>query len=135
MPRALRFAVYRLPALLYMALIFRVNSGPITNPALQSVPDYLLHALGYAALYVLIHWAVHEGLAPRPGRGGYLLPLLVTVLYGASDEYHQAFVEGRDSSIYDWFADAAGAIAAAGALAAWSAMHSRRHNRATASDH
>jgi len=116
----LRFAVYRLPALLYMALIFRVNSGPITSPTLQSVPDFILHTLGYAPLYGLLFWAVHEGIVIKPRRGGYLLPLLMTMVYGASDEFHQAFVEGRDCSIYDWLADTAGAAAAAGALAAWS---------------
>lgn len=116
----LRFAVYRLPALLYMALIFRVSSGPVTSPLLQRVPDYILHSLGYALLYALLFWALHEGLTIRPGRGGYLLPLLLTVAYGATDEFHQSFVAGRDCSIYDWLADMAGAIAAVGALAVWS---------------
>jgi VanZ family protein len=113
---ALRFALYRLPALLYMVLIFRLSSGPVSNPVLQSFPDYILHAFGYAALYGLLFWAVHEGLYVKPGRGGYLLPFLLTVLYGASDEFHQSFVAGRDCSFYDWLADTAGAAAAAGAL-------------------
>jgi VanZ family protein len=126
MPRALRFAIYRLPAILYMVLIFRLSSGPITSPTLQDVPDYILHALGYALLYALLFWALHEGLTPRRGSGGYLLPLLLTVLYGATDEIHQSFVPGRDCSLFDWVADAAGAVASAGALAAWSFVVSPR---------
>jgi VanZ family protein len=129
MSRALRFAVYRLPALLYMALIFRASSGPITNPTLQRVPDYILHTLGYVPLYALLFWALNEGLAPRAGRGGYLLPLLLTMLYGASDEFHQSFVPGRDCSVYDWLADTAGATAAAGALGAFSFIRSSRSSR------
>jgi VanZ family protein len=38
-----------------------------------------------------------------------LVSLLIASLYGVSDEVHQAFVPGRDSSPFDWLADTIGA--------------------------
>ncbi len=37
------------------------------------------------------------------------LAVIATSLYGASDEWHQAFVPMRESSIRDWYADVIGA--------------------------
>lgn len=111
MNRTLRSALFRLPAVAYMAFIFYMSSGPVKSDTLHRVPDYVLHACGYALLYMLLHLACHEGLRLRAGRGSYWLPLLVTVLYGMSDEYHQSFVPSRDASFRDLLADAAGGLA------------------------
>ena len=104
------FIIYRLPVLLYMGLIFYQSSGPIESATLQAIPDIVLHGAGYTVLYLLAFWAVHQGLAVVIGRGGYWLPALITVLFGASDEFHQSFVPGRVASLHDLAADAAGAI-------------------------
>ena len=106
----MHFIVYRLPVLLYMGLIFYESSGPIESPALEAIPDTVLHAAGYTVLYLLAFWAVHEGLAVAARRGGYWLPAMITVLYGASDEFHQSYVPGRVASLHDLAADAAGAV-------------------------
>jgi VanZ family protein len=113
-----RLLLFRLPAVLYMLLIFYFSSGPIESELIAKIPDYFLHGAAYAALYLLIFWGVHEGLRVSPGRGGPWLPLLLTVVYGASDEFHQSFVPGRDSSLRDLAADAAGGMLALGAIAA-----------------
>jgi VanZ family protein len=105
-----RFLPYRTPLLLYMGYIFYMSSGPVEAAAFSYFPDYLLHAAGYSVFYVLAHWAFHEGLPPVAGRGGYWLPWLATVLYGASDEFHQSFVPSRQCSASDLLADAAGGI-------------------------
>ena len=105
-----RFLVFRLPAFLYMALIFYLSSGPITFSVVKQIPDYYLHSIGYSVLYVLVFWGLNEGVRPRGRYGGYWLPLLVTVLYGASDEYHQGFVPSREASYGDLLADSVGGL-------------------------
>lgn len=106
----MRFIIYRLPALLYMGLIFYVSSGPISSATVRAIPDYILHGAAYALLYVLVFRAVHEGLTVRLRWDGHWLPFLITVFYGASDEYHQSFVSGRDASVVDLLSDAVGAV-------------------------
>ncbi len=110
----MRFLIYRVPALAYMALIFYVSSGPVSPGLTGGFPDWVLHGAAYLLLYLLVFWAVHEGMRPLPGRGGYVLPLILTVLYGLSDEFHQSFVPARDASVLDLIADAGGALLGAG---------------------
>ncbi len=80
----------------------------------KSVPsfafdDKIAHVFAYGTLAILFF----RGLELRPPRGlkisKPLLALLVTVLYGASDEVHQQFVYGRHCDLLDWVADAIGA--------------------------
>ncbi len=112
----MRFLIYRVPALAYIALIFYLSSGPVSHRVTGELPDWVLHGGAYLFLYLLVFWAIHEGARPVPGRGGYALPLLLTVLYGISDEWHQSFVPARDASLLDVIADAAGALLGAGLL-------------------
>jgi VanZ family protein len=37
---------------------------------------------------------------------------IFTLLYGASDEFHQYFIPGRTCDIFDWIADVTGAVVA-----------------------
>jgi VanZ family protein len=44
---------------------------------------------------------------------------MIGTAYGATDEWHQSFVPGRQADAADVLADALGALAAAGAVRAW----------------
>ena len=54
-----------------------------------------------------------------------MLAIGVTTLYAASDELHQLFVPGRDSSVFDWTADAIGGAAGAALFAIVTAKKGR----------
>ncbi len=97
-------AGYLVAAALYMAAIFALSSLPGSAAGIPHPWDKLAHFLEYAGLGYL--------LGRGSGRPG--LSLLFAALYGASDEFHQGFVPGREASALDWAADLVGA--AAGAL-------------------
>ena len=98
----------------YCALIFYLSSQPMLPvPDLFSMQDKLIHAAAYA-LMALLFWhagryyvAEHARFTPA-----FLAfsTVLFAALYGASDEWHQSFVAGRDASFFDWLADLFGAL-------------------------
>ena len=47
------------------------------------------------------------------------LSIAFCCLFGWSDEWHQSFVEGRQSDLADWVADTVGALLAMSVLTSW----------------
>lgn len=88
-----------LPALLLMLVIFVFSSR--TNSELPNFYDwdYFIkkggHAIGYGLLALsylfMFKWDIKR----------YWLAWLLTVLYSATDEFHQSFVPGRHAAITD----------------------------------
>jgi VanZ family protein len=123
MPNALgrRLLLWGPPAA-YMYFIFFLSSEPDPMPALTRVIwDKALHCAGYAGLAALVARAC-SGEGWSWGRA-WLAGTLAASAYGISDEFHQAFVAGRDSEVLDWVADTVGAAVGAtsfvGFLAVW----------------
>ncbi|MCA9399450.1 MAG: VanZ family protein [Candidatus Omnitrophica bacterium] len=112
----LNFLRFWFPVILYSGIIFYVSGQP--NVAISwDIPniDKVVHAIEYAILGFLTTRAVF-GTVPDGSnwRILYICGIFLAILYGLSDEYHQAFVPGRTSSAADFLADSLGAI-----LGAW----------------
>ena len=113
----LRFARW-LPAALWAGVIFAGSSVPGTSiPGGYSVYGHLGE---YFVLGALTLWAVR-----REDRGAVMLAIALCALYGASDEFHQAFVPFRVPDPVDWLTDVVGAAAGASAYL-WLALRRRR---------
>ena len=103
-----------LPAIAYCAIIFALSarSEPpaFIPPALLSA-DKLLHAIEYAGLGALLF----QGLLGSgvPPRRALLVAALLGSFFGATDEFHQWFVPGRNADVLDWVADTVGVTAGA----------------------
>lgn len=99
-----------IPALLWMGLIFFLSAQPDLPHAPQPWLDTVLKKAGHAVLYGILArlylWAL-EG-QPFSFSRPRLLSLLLVLLYGASDEAHQAFVPGRTPSLWDVLIDGIG---------------------------
>lgn len=109
------------PVLLEAAVLFWLSSRTF----LTSSPagwDKVAHFLAYGALCTLLLRALHGGLLPLRLTLGLAAVALATA-YGASDEFHQSFVPGRDASVFDLAADFLGA---ASAVALWVLLSKRR---------
>jgi len=68
-----------------------------------AIPDKVLHLGVYLVLGGTLAWA-KEKTPSAP----VLVLVLLGMAYGAMDEWHQAFVPGRDPSLGDFAADCAG---------------------------
>ncbi len=102
------------PVLFLLGLLFYLSSLP-GLPLHIRFPDKVAHFIAYGILAVSWVRALHGGFVQlRPGTTA--LALALTIAYGASDEYHQSFVPGRDASLLDLLADALGALSCAALL-------------------
>ncbi len=101
-----------LPVFLWAGVIFAGSSVPGTNiPGGYSAYGHLGE---YFVLGALALWAVR-----REDRRGVLLVMALCALYGASDEFHQAFVPFRTPDPVDWLTDVAGAAVGVSACLWW----------------
>lgn len=100
-----------LPAIIMMGLIFMFSSLPNSRVPYFGQWDVLIkkggHALGFGMLGLAYAYALPTRLS-RWHR--WLLSLLMVVLFALSDEFHQSFVEGRNSSLVDVLIDTTGAV-------------------------
>lgn len=101
------------PVVLWAAALFVASAQPDLGPA-GRIPDYLSHASAYMVFALLLARALAGGFPRILSARGQLLVVLLATLYGASDEYHQSFVPGRDASLADVVKDFGGAV-----LGAW----------------
>jgi len=104
------------PVILYAAFIFSLSSRsyPGATPCFSTK---IFHPIEYAVLGLLLCVALFSMLARK---GVYSLALRVFslgILYGVSDEFHQAFIPGRCPRVFDvFFWDLLGITLALGAF-------------------
>ncbi len=95
--------------ILIALLIFFLSSRPAPSTGastLDAPASYAAHFL----LYAVLAFSLLKTLTPATGRGASLVVLAV-LLYGISDELHQATVATRDASVADAAVDFVGAVA------------------------
>ncbi len=117
--RELLLAVSRWYVVIAMlAIIFALSSLPnLAEPRHYTFPfDKVAHFSEYAVLGFALAGLLRRD-APRRWPLVVLLvgAIAAAALYGASDEFHQRFVRGRDPDVHDWLADLTGSTV--GALA------------------
>ena len=111
--RAVRVVLWVLCAAYWVAL-FTLTHLPRVPVVGEPVPDKLAHFLAYGVLAGVLYLAKWASGSPAK-RSAYFV-LTVSLLYGAMDEITQPLV-GRSCELYDWLADAAGAIIVVGVFA------------------
>jgi len=95
---------------LYCGLIFWLSNQPtLPMPMFFPHQDKLHHLTAYAVM----GWLAWQAFRHRcNGRILWIVSLLFCSLYGASDEFHQSFIEGRNADWLDWVADTLGSLLA-----------------------
>jgi VanZ family protein len=97
-----------LPAILYMAMIFLMSATPGEQVPVV-IDDRVGHFVLYFGLGVMLMFAAAgfsgEGMTLRHVAGAFV----VAAIFAVTDEWHQSFVHGRDSSLRDLLFDFLGA--------------------------
>ena len=100
------------PFIVWVVLVFVVSSIPhlaVPSLGMPRWSDKIAHFVEYAVLAFLFYRG-ERGKGRRMGIPAWLLVIAVTLAIASVDEYHQRFIPGRDSSIWDWTADAVGIV-------------------------
>lgn len=105
---------YKLPPVLFAGLIIYVSTMSSVSPPSLGVTwaDKIYH-FGEYFVYGLLIFRAFPNLQASPKRKRYyVLLFLFGLAYGAIDERAQYYIPNRDSSPYDWMADALGYVSA-----------------------
>jgi VanZ family protein len=98
----------------WAGVIFFLSSRPEDEfpdlGLLSQLASMVAHFVVYAVLMALLQRALRHDNAMSPGRA-LAVGLALVAVYALSDEYHQAFVPGRQPDPLDWLTDMTGALA------------------------
>jgi VanZ family protein len=102
-----------LPVVAWAVLIFALSATPnlrfVSDPGL----DFIIRKLGHMGVFGILALLLWRALSETTAwRWPWAWAFALTVLYAASDEFHQEFVAGRHPSATDVGIDAAGALIA-----------------------
>ena len=90
---------YWLPVFLYAALIFYISSIAAPELPITGIDISLIHIPEFFILSYLLFRAFSTKNMNRSYM--FILAILISTIYGVTDEIHQLFVPGRDFSIFD----------------------------------
>ncbi|MBI4712069.1 MAG: VanZ family protein [Planctomycetes bacterium] len=102
------FLKYWFPPIAYAGLIFFLSSRQLPQMPV-SIPyfDKPVHLVEYAILAMLLYRTFMNSVRVR--KSAAALSIVLTILYGFSDELHQFYVPGRQISEWDFLFDTIGA--------------------------
>ncbi len=95
--------------MLQLAIIFAASSIPNLRHIPGGISDKSGHSIGYAILGGLILRALAGGRLQGVTWKRVIAAIVLSTLYGVSDELHQLFVPGRSADPFDVLADTVGA--------------------------
>ena len=115
------------PVVVWAGLIFALSATPNLTFAPDAGVDFVVRKLGHMAVFGILALLLWRALATTTNwRRPWAWGLALAILYAATDELHQAFVETRNPSLVDVGIDAAGALIAVAAVWLVRTVQSRR---------
>ena len=98
----------------YAGIIYWESSRDTSSVSL-SFPyhaDKIAHFVVFGLLCLMTCWSLSRVRIGERAIYKIILAIVITSLYGMSDEFHQYFTPNRSAEIFDWLADTAGAVTA-----------------------
>jgi len=112
MPKLLKY-YYWLPAFIWMLVIFTFSSQPTFHTSPVTWQDFIFKKTAHFIEFAVLDFLLVYALAKTTNISWIkilFIAAFVCFLYGASDEYHQYFVAGRQPRIQDVFIDGLGSL-------------------------
>jgi VanZ family protein len=97
------------PVVAWLAVSF-IASAQSDVGGFGRVPDWITHGAEYLVLGVLLCRALAGGFGAPLTLAAAALAVALCTAWGVSDEWHQSFVPGRDSSAADVVKDFGGSV-------------------------
>lgn len=107
------FFKYHFPFILWALIIFIQSSFPAVElPKVEIISfDKIVHMGVFGLLAGLCYLSlIHLNRESTFTLNAFLWSAVITIIYGASDEFHQYFVPNRSSEVQDWLADVVGVL-------------------------
>lgn len=104
--------LFWLPTLAWMGVIFYFSNQP-KDVLISLFPFEVNFDLGHLVMYFILALLCFYSLN-KTSRNKYLYTwvLLIVFTYGISDEFHQSFIPGRTSDVFDLIMDTTGSFLA-----------------------
>jgi VanZ family protein len=98
------------PTIFFTVLIFVLSSIPKLRPPVLiiTIKDVWVHFLEYLIFAYFLQRSCRNLYGSR--LDVVILGIVLGILYGASDEFHQLFVKNRTAALPDFFADSFGVL-------------------------
>lgn len=100
-----------LPVILWALIIFRFSSGNVPVASAVYWQDFAVkktgHVLLFGALALFIYRALRINKISKSKAAVWAI--ILSTFYGATDEFHQMFTQGREARVRDVFIDGFGA--------------------------
>jgi VanZ family protein len=108
-----RFLKYWAPPIVWALLIFLFSAYPTGRASEIHWKDFIVkktaHVIEYGIFAALTYRGLISSGAKKANAGIY--SILIALLYGLSDEFHQSYTPGREPRVRDVVFDTIGAIA------------------------
>lgn len=91
----------------------------------MNLVPHFFHKVEHFFYYAIMAILLAHGL----GRRWFWIALVAVPMVGALDEWHQFYVPGRNSSVYDWMADLLGTVVAVYVYSRWAGRREPKGER------
>jgi VanZ family protein len=109
--KIIKFLNLWLPVILWAALIFKFSSGTVPSASQIYWQDFAVKKVGHFLLFGALAVFIYRGLIGQglSRKKAAIWAVALTFFYGATDEFHQMFTQGRESRVRDVMIDGIGA--------------------------
>jgi len=107
-------SIYWLPTFVWAGVIFYLSHLPVEELPSWEIPylDKVIHLIEFGLLATLCLRSFVATYPSRSNQSLILITFVVVFCYAILDEYHQSFVIGRITDVYDLAADTSGILLA-----------------------